>query len=97
MFLSPRSCGHAGAYAPARRAWLLRKSELVADGGKDGVDLHSQSLHPDDASDRDQRRQERVLDQVLAIFITNETSEQIHCLLSLRGALDCTELPAQAR
>ena len=33
--------------------------------------------HGRDRTNGDERRQKRVLDQVLAIFLTNETSEQI--------------------
>ena len=61
----------------------LRRTRLLTAVATEG---HSTGAH-----ERDQCRQKRVLDQVLAIFLTNETSEQIlHYYSPCAGLLNCT-------
>ena len=61
-----------GARAPRRRrrarAPMRPKMPLMSTGER---------LHRGDAGHRDQRRQERVLDEVLTFFVTNETGYEV--------------------
>ena len=72
--------GTPGLYVPAYRAELLRRLcavELSADKREDGVVLPSENLHRRDTSNGDEGGQKRVLDKVLALFLTNEPNEQV--------------------
>jgi hypothetical protein len=64
---------------------------MALDGGAQGGDR-------EDAGERDQAREQRVLDQILALLFTDEAVEQIHhcdSLLLMRFAL-CGEGPSFA-
>src|SRR5262249_22627223 len=56
---------------------LLGGVELGADVVEQTADLSAQRLHGNDRSHRDERREKRVLDQVLATLFTNETNDEI--------------------
>src|SRR6476620_2016263 len=65
------------ASAPIAPASQLRGVERGHNLGEHGIDRVLDVPHHDDRSDGDDRRQKRVLDQVLARILTNETNEHI--------------------
>src|SRR5688572_3343652 len=91
-------CVEARGGAPRRppRSDCLRRRgvrQLVLDRGEDVVHLLAGAGERHDADQRDQRHEERVLDQVLALFVANErvhVFRQIHDFVSARsGAHGC--------
>ena len=78
---APTPRGAADNYASTSFAPMAAKIPLI---------LPASCVIAKDARDRDQGRQKRVLDQVLALFLTNETNEQVlHYYSPCAGLLNC--------
>src|SRR5262249_5914718 len=71
----------ARSMSSSRRPRLRRGGELRLDRLEDGVHARAGQRQSRDGDERDQPDEQRVLDQVLALFPTNELDDAVHVLL----------------